>query len=62
VLSGQGTTSSGEEFYPLAPGDTILIPPGEMHVTRNTGTGPLILICFFPVAAVMTRLEREAEL
>ena len=37
VLSGQGamTTSSGEAE--LVAGDTVLIPPGELHVTRNTG-------------------------
>ena len=59
VLSGRGTTQSGDAAYPLEAGDTILIPPGEMHVTRNTGTEPLVLLCFFPVAAVSTRLEDE---
>jgi oxalate decarboxylase/phosphoglucose isomerase-like protein (cupin superfamily) len=39
----------------------ILIPPGEMHVTRNTGAEPLVLICFFPVATITTRLEGEQE-
>ncbi|HXF54271.1 MAG TPA: cupin domain-containing protein [Hyphomicrobiaceae bacterium] len=57
VLSGRGTTWSGESCHPLAAGDAILIPPGEMHVTRNTGSEPLVLICFFPVAAISMRLE-----
>jgi oxalate decarboxylase/phosphoglucose isomerase-like protein (cupin superfamily) len=30
----------------------MLIPPGEKHVTRNTGDEPLVLLCFFPVADV----------
>ena len=61
VLSGCGTTSSGEGSYPLEAGDTIVIPPGEMHVTRNMGSGPLVLLCFFPVATVVTRLEGEQK-
>lgn len=52
TLSGQGTTSAdGGEFH-LEPGDTLLIPAGERHVTRNTGSEPLILLCFFPVADI----------
>ena len=57
VLSGEGMTSSGSGQYKLSPGDTILVPAGEMHVTRNTGTAPLVMLCFFPVAAIDMRLE-----
>ena len=52
VLSGQGRTFADSGEYPLKPGDTLLIPPGEKHVTRNTGTEPLLLLCFFPVADI----------
>jgi mannose-6-phosphate isomerase-like protein (cupin superfamily) len=52
VLSGQGTTYAFSGEYPLKAGDTILIPPGEEHVTRNVGKEPLMLLCFFPVANV----------
>lgn len=52
VLSGEGTTHADSGVYPLKAGDTILLPPGEAHVTRNTGTVPLVLLCFFPVADV----------
>ena len=52
VLSGQGVTHADSGEYPLAAGDTILIPPGEKHVTRNTGNTPLLLLCFFPVADI----------
>ena len=52
TLSGQGTTfADGGEFH-LKPGDTLLIPAGEKHVTRNTGSEPLVLLCFFPVADI----------
>ena len=59
VLSGTGTTWSGDNAYPLSAGDTILVPAGEMHVTRNTGTVPLVMLCFFPVASIDMRLEGE---
>jgi mannose-6-phosphate isomerase-like protein (cupin superfamily) len=57
VLSGQGTTFAETGEYPLQAGDTILIPPGEKHVTRNTGREPLRLLCFFPVADITKGTE-----
>jgi len=52
VLSGQGTSETDSGEHPLKPGDTILIPPGEWHVTRNTGDEPLMLLCFFPTGNI----------
>lgn len=52
VLSGRGTTFADSGEYPLQPGDTLLMPAGEKHVTRNTGTEALLLLCFFPVADI----------
>ena len=52
VLAGTGRTFADSGEYALNPGDTILIPPGENHVTCNTGTTPLLLLCFYPVADV----------
>ena len=49
VLSGEGTTFADSGEYSLKPGDTLLMPAGEKHVTRNTGKEPLLLLCFFPV-------------
>jgi oxalate decarboxylase/phosphoglucose isomerase-like protein (cupin superfamily) len=49
VLSGSGATHSDSGIHPLQAGDTILIPSGERHVTRNTGNIPLVLLCFFPI-------------
>jgi len=57
VLSGRGTTIADSGEYSLKPGDTILMPPGEKHVTRNTGDVPLLLLCFFPVADITTSTE-----
>ena len=62
VLSGTGRTYADSGEYPLNPGDTILIPPGENHVTRNTGTTPLLLLCFYPVAdAVSGTVEPDVR-
>ncbi len=49
VMSGEGCSEADSGKYPLRAGDTILIPSGEKHVTRNTGSEPLVLLCFFPV-------------
>lgn len=55
VLAGEGRTESDSGEHGLKPGDAILIPAGEAHVTRNTGSEPLVLLCFFPVARVTNR-------
>src|ERR1700739_4180192 len=43
VLAGQGTTFADSGEYGLQPGDTLLMPAGEKHVTRQTGKGALLL-------------------
>jgi quercetin dioxygenase-like cupin family protein len=57
VLSGQGTTHADSGEHALSAGDTILIPSGEKHVTRNTGNEPLVLLCFFPVNDITKRTQ-----
>ena len=52
ILSGEGRTVADSGEYALGPGDTILIPPGEKHVTLNTGDGALLMLCFFPTGCV----------
>jgi len=52
VLSGEGVTVAESGEIPIRPGDIVLIPPGEKHMTRNTGPEPLVLLCFFPVPDV----------
>jgi quercetin dioxygenase-like cupin family protein len=57
VMSGSGYTEADSGDHPLKAGDTILIPSGEKHATRNTGTEPLVLLCFFPVADISKRTQ-----
>jgi uncharacterized cupin superfamily protein len=55
VLSGEGRTESDSGDHALKAGETLLIPAGEAHVTRNTGAEPLLLLCFFPTSRVVNR-------
>jgi mannose-6-phosphate isomerase-like protein (cupin superfamily) len=52
VLAGTGVMRTEKGEHPVAAGDTILVPPGELHVTHATGSETLKLLCFFPTANV----------
>ena len=52
VLAGHGTMHAESGEYPAGPGDILLVPPGEKHMTVNNGGEPLVLLCFFPVPDV----------
>jgi mannose-6-phosphate isomerase-like protein (cupin superfamily) len=62
ILAGSGVFETGEDgstTTAVGPGDVIVVSPGEPHRTRNTGTGDLVSLCFFPVpdlAAVTAEL------
>jgi quercetin dioxygenase-like cupin family protein len=63
VLSGQGATHADSGEYRLAAGDTLVVSPGDKHATRNTGTEPLLLLCFFPVGDITAgTADRDADL
>ena len=55
VLRGSGMTCAESGDIAIAPGDIVLIPPNEKHMTRNIGTEPLVLLCFFPAPDVSAR-------
>jgi len=57
VLKGEGRTLCASGELPLKAGDVVLMPPEEKHVTRNTGSEPLILLCFFPAPDVAATTE-----
>jgi len=52
VLAGEGITEADSGNYALKAGDAIVIPSGEKHATRNTGSEPLVLLCFFPIGDI----------
>jgi mannose-6-phosphate isomerase-like protein (cupin superfamily) len=61
VLSGQGTMHAESGDYPATAGDILLVPAGEKHMTANTGSEPLVLLCFFPVADVTSGTNEFAS-
>jgi quercetin dioxygenase-like cupin family protein len=54
VLAGEGEFAAGDASWPAGQGDVIVVSPGQPHRTRNTGSGDLVLCCFFPVPAITT--------
>jgi len=61
VLRGTGVNRSESGDIPIKPGDIVLIPPNEKHMTVNTGTEPLVLLCFFPVPDVSGATQEFAS-
>lgn len=45
ITAGNGRMTLGNEQFNVAPGDTVLIPPGTAHCIENTGAVPLRLLC-----------------
>jgi mannose-6-phosphate isomerase-like protein (cupin superfamily) len=61
VLGGTGLTVSESGEIPIGPGDIVLIPSNEKHMTRNIGSEPLVLLCFFPAPDVSARTTEFAR-
>jgi mannose-6-phosphate isomerase-like protein (cupin superfamily) len=57
VLSGEGRMVTASGAQAIRPGDTVLVPAEEPHVTRNTGAATLLLLCFFPTPDVAKSTE-----
>jgi mannose-6-phosphate isomerase-like protein (cupin superfamily) len=61
VLKGEGRTISESGELVLKPGDVVLVPPDEKHLTRNTGSDPLVLLCFFPTPDIVASTENFSD-
>jgi mannose-6-phosphate isomerase-like protein (cupin superfamily) len=61
VLRGTGVNHSESGEIPIKPGDIVLIPASEKHMTINTGNEPLVLLCFFPVPDVSAGTQEFAS-
>ena len=57
VTRGQGRMTLGDESFPIAPGDSILIAPGTPHRVDNTGDDPLHILCCCAPAYAHTDTE-----
>ena len=49
ILAGTGAFETSDGSAPVGRGDVVVVSPGEPHRTRNTGSGDLVSLCFFPV-------------
>ena len=47
VLEGQGRAWIDGSTCKIKTGDSVLYPPNSKHTVTNTGTGTLVLLCFF---------------
>lgn len=45
VTAGRGRMVLGDSVCELAPGDTVLIPPGTPHRVESIGAEPLRILC-----------------
>lgn len=45
ITAGQGRMYLGEQRFDVAPGDTVLIPPGTAHKIEALGNTALVLLC-----------------
>jgi mannose-6-phosphate isomerase-like protein (cupin superfamily) len=61
VLKGEGKTISDSGELIIKPGDVILVPPEEKHLTRNTGSEPLMLLCFFPTPDIVSTTDNFTD-
>jgi len=51
LLSGRVEQRRGDDWVALAPGETLLIPVGAVHQTRNPGPGPAVLMVAYSSGA-----------
>jgi mannose-6-phosphate isomerase-like protein (cupin superfamily) len=61
VLKGQGRMLTDSGALEVQPGDVLLVPAEEKHVTRNTGNEPLVLLCFFPTPDIVGTTENFSD-
>ena len=45
ITVGAGLMYLGDQQFSINVGDTVCIPPGTAHNVRNTGNGPLHILC-----------------
>ncbi len=44
ILSGKGKMIVGDDEFPIKAGDAFYVPPGEFHVTYNTGIQTMAIV------------------
>jgi quercetin dioxygenase-like cupin family protein len=57
VLEGGGEMHLGEHLHPIATGDSVVVPPGDLHWLEAGPEGASIVVTMVPE----TKLIREAD-
>jgi quercetin dioxygenase-like cupin family protein/type 1 glutamine amidotransferase len=57
VLEGRISQQVGDEKYELRAGDTVVVPQGVLHSTRNIGTSNAVVLIAYPTADRLTAGE-----
>lgn len=47
VVEGEGEAWVDGETAPFGRGDVVLFPANALHMVRNTGASPLVMVCVF---------------
>lgn len=55
VEQGEVTFTAGERSLPAGPGTVVVVPAGEFHGFKNTGSAPVQMVC------IHTRAQMETE-
>ena len=45
ITAGHGRMMLAGDWFDIAPGDTVVIPPGTEHGLDNTGDATLVVLC-----------------
>ena len=61
VLSGRIVHSLGDEFYPMGPGDTIVVPPDVVHNASNDGEETAVMSILFSTPDRQTVIVDDSE-
>lgn len=62
VQEGMVTFTAGERSLPASAGSVVIVPAGEFHGFRNTGTTPLQMVCIHTSARIQTEwLEQRGR-
>jgi quercetin dioxygenase-like cupin family protein len=51
VHAGQGSVLMNDQWVDFGPGSVLFIPADEEHQFKNTGKGPLVIVCLVPPLA-----------
>lgn len=60
-IAGSGAASVNDRVYSLTADTMIAAAPGERHRIKNTGTGPLRVLCIFSPPATTEGLKKRAQ-